>query len=58
MIIIEDLDEKKHGMNVLLEHLESKPDRIKKRLLSKEDIYAKVAILRFDIIDMCGKEHA
>jgi nitroimidazol reductase NimA-like FMN-containing flavoprotein (pyridoxamine 5'-phosphate oxidase superfamily) len=55
--LVEKREEKKHGMNVLLTHLESDPDRIKKKLLSEDAIVKKVAILRFDIIDICGKEH-
>lgn len=57
MEIVESRKEKKHGMNVLLEHLESNPEGIKKRLLSKEDVYEKLAVLRLDIIQICGKEH-
>lgn len=57
MELVGNLEEKKHGLNVLLDHLESDPDRMKKKLLSKEDVFEKVAILRLDISQICGKEH-
>ena len=57
MSVVNDLSEQQHGMNVLLEHLERHPEEIKKRALSKQDVYQKVAVLRMDIVQMSGKEH-
>ena len=55
--MVDDPDEKQHGMHILLEHLERHPEEIEKRALSNQDIYQKVAILRMDITQICGKEH-
>ena len=57
MSMVNDPEEKRHGMNILLEHLERHPEEIKKRTLSKQDVYQKVAVLRMDIVQMSGKEH-
>ncbi len=57
MSMVEDLAEKQHGMDILLKHLERHPEEIKKRALSKQDVYQKMAVLRMDIVQMCGKEH-
>jgi nitroimidazol reductase NimA-like FMN-containing flavoprotein (pyridoxamine 5'-phosphate oxidase superfamily) len=57
MKVVEDLEEKKHGMAILIRHLESRPERIEKRLKSTEEVYSKVAILRLDISEMTGKEN-
>jgi hypothetical protein len=57
MSLVTDLSEKQHGLNILLEHLEQHPEEIKKRTLSREDVYRNVAVLRMDIAQICGKEH-
>ena len=56
--IIEDLEEKKEGMDVLLHHLEDNPDDFKERLLQDDRVYEKrnMAILRLDIEEMTGKQ--
>jgi nitroimidazol reductase NimA-like FMN-containing flavoprotein (pyridoxamine 5'-phosphate oxidase superfamily) len=58
MSIIEDLEEKKYGLNVLFDHLEEQPEDVKKRLLKENSKYEKMqlAILRLDIEEMTGKE--
>jgi len=56
MSVIEDLEEKKHGMDVLLHHLEDNPDPLKKRLLKDDDAYRKVGMLKLEIQEMAGKE--
>jgi len=53
--IVSDLDEKKHGMKVLLNHLENQPEIIKEKLLKSDDFYSKMAILRLDINEIHGK---
>ena len=55
MKIVSDLDEKKHGMKVLLNHLENKPFLIKEKLLMSDDFYSKMEILRLDIAEIHGK---
>ncbi len=55
MFVINDLDEKKYGLDILLNHLEDDPDSFKKRLLKDDDAYRKVGVLRLDIGEMTGK---
>jgi len=55
MSIVDDLDEKKHGLNILLEHLEGEPEPIKKRNVPDDKSYKKVAILKLKITEMTGK---
>lgn len=55
MQIITDLDEKKHGMGVLLHHLEQKPSVIHDKLLKSDSFYSKMEILRLDIDQIHGK---
>ena len=56
MFVVEELAEKKHGLDILLNHLEKNPDPIKKRNVKNDDKYDKVAILRLDIVEMTGKQ--
>ena len=56
MMVVENLEEKKHGMNVLLNHLEENPEKLKKRLLSKDTAYQKFVVLRLDITKISGKQ--
>lgn len=58
MSVINDLEEKKHGLNMLLNHLEEEPDEVRKKLLKEDSRYEKMrmAILRLDIEEMTGKE--
>ena len=58
MSIIDDLEEKKCGLNILLNHLEEQPDEVKKKLLKEDSRYEKMqmAILRLDMEEMTGKE--
>ncbi len=56
MSIVDDLDEKKHGLNVLLHHLETDPVPIKKRNIENDASYKKVNILRLDISEIIGKK--
>ncbi|MFX1478945.1 MAG: pyridoxamine 5'-phosphate oxidase family protein [Promethearchaeota archaeon] len=55
MTIIDDLNEKKHGFDVLLNHLEENPDYYRKKFFKNEDAYIKPTILRLDIEDLTGK---
>lgn len=56
MSVVEELDEKKHGMEVMFDHLEENPDPIRERNFPDDSGYDRVAILRFDIERMTGKE--
>ncbi|MBE7445733.1 MAG: pyridoxamine 5'-phosphate oxidase family protein [Planctomycetia bacterium] len=55
MSFVETLEEKKYGMDILLEHLEENPDKIKQESLSNDIIYRNLGILRLDVIEMHGK---
>jgi len=55
MELILDLEEKKHGFDVLLKHLEETPSKVKKRLLKNEKSYVDTCIMRLDIKKVTGK---
>ena len=54
--IVEDLDEKKHGLEVLLEHQEKEPDPIRKRALPDDAAYDRVGVLKMLVEEMTGKQ--
>lgn len=54
--VIEDLEEKKHGLQVLLDHQEKEPDPIKARTLPDDAAYDKVGVLKMTIEEMTGKQ--
>ncbi len=55
MQIVEELREKKHGMRILLHHLEDKDAVIKDKLLKSDDYYSKMEILKLKIEQIHGK---
>ena len=54
--VIKDIKEKKHGFDILIDHLEKNPGETKKKLLMSEDAYIKPIILRLDIEEISCKE--
>ncbi|MEA1994492.1 MAG: pyridoxamine 5'-phosphate oxidase family protein [Euryarchaeota archaeon] len=56
MRIVQNLEEKKHAMSVLLNHLEEDPEPIKERNLRKDEAYDNIGILRLDIEEITGKK--
>lgn len=56
MTILTDLEEKIHGMGIILNHLESDGVVIKDKLLKSNDYYSKMAVLKLDILQIHGKE--
>jgi nitroimidazol reductase NimA-like FMN-containing flavoprotein (pyridoxamine 5'-phosphate oxidase superfamily) len=56
MHVVEDMEEKKHGIDVLLNHLEDEPDEVKERSLKSDEAYKEVGMLRLDITEMTGKQ--
>jgi nitroimidazol reductase NimA-like FMN-containing flavoprotein (pyridoxamine 5'-phosphate oxidase superfamily) len=56
MYQIDDLTEKKHAIDVLLEHLEDEPDIVREKSLKSDEDYKDVGILRLDITEMTGKK--
>ena len=55
MQIVKDLEEKKYGMNILLQHLEEKQSVVKSKMLKSNDYYSKMNILRLDVNQIHGK---
>ncbi|HBV96430.1 MAG: flavin-nucleotide-binding protein [Peptococcaceae bacterium BICA1-7] len=55
MTVIDDLEEKKHALEVLLHHLENNPDPIRQRNLKNDAAYKGVAILKLTITHLTGK---
>lgn len=54
---VEDLEEKKHGLQVLLSHLEDDPKPIFDRNIKDDGSYDKVTILRLDMTSVVGKKY-
>jgi uncharacterized protein len=55
MQIVNDLQEKKNGMRILLHHLEEKDSIIKDKLLKSDEFYSKMEILKLRIKQIHGK---
>jgi uncharacterized protein len=55
MSIVTDLAEKKHGMAVLLKHLETDPDVVKRLMLKSDEAYSKMEILKLQIVQITAK---
>ena len=56
MNIVEGLEEKKYGFEILLNQLEKDPIAVKKKFLKKDETYENSGMLRLDISDISGKE--
>jgi len=54
--IIAEIEEKKHGFEILLDQLEKNPSATKTKFLNTEDEYKKPIVLRLDIEDITCKE--
>ena len=52
---VTDLEEKKYGMGILLNHLESNSQVIREKLLKSEDYYSNMEVLRIDIKQIHAK---
>ncbi|MBA7512225.1 hypothetical protein ES705_04229 [subsurface metagenome] len=55
MATVEDLEDKKYGFNIILNHLEDNPGKVNKRYLKNEQAYDNICIIRLNIIEMTGK---
>lgn len=53
---VEHEAERKHGMEVLLGHLEEEPEAVRERTLPDDAAYARATILRLDIREITGKQ--
>jgi uncharacterized protein len=56
MQLVDDADEKKHGMLTMLYQLEAEPQAMATRLLAKEKFLRGTAMLRLDIEQITAKE--
>lgn len=56
MTIVEEIEEKKYGMEVLLNHLEDNPDVVRERTLRDDQVYCDLGVLRLDIEEISGKQ--
>lgn len=56
IFFVQDIEEKKRGMEVILNHLENTPSVIKEKALKNEKVYNNIAVLRMDIINIIGKK--
>lgn len=52
---VTDLEEKKRGMRILLNHLENNEQVIQEKLLKSENYYSKMEVLRIDIRQIHAK---
>ena len=53
---VKDLPEKKHGLAILMRHLEDNPEPIMNRNIKDDQSYDRVMILRLRIAEMTGKK--
>lgn len=54
--VVQDLEEKKYGFEILLQQLENDPSIIKEKFLKKDETYENSGMLRIDINEVSGKE--
>lgn len=57
MKVIQDLEEKKHGLMILLNHLEKDPEPIFQRNIKNDQSYDGVTILKLSISSVIGKKY-
>ncbi|KOH42618.1 pyridoxamine 5'-phosphate oxidase family protein [Sunxiuqinia dokdonensis] len=55
MQIVSDLEEKKHGMSIILHHLEDNDFVVSEKMVKSEKYYSKMELLRLDIKQIHGK---
>lgn len=56
MSILEELEEKKHAMEIMLHHLEENPAPIKERNLRNDAVYNNFTLLKLEISELTGKQ--
>ena len=56
MVIVEELQEKIYGFNILINQLEGDPQAIRNKFLKEDQIYEDSGMLRLDISEISGKE--
>lgn len=55
MYIVDELEEKKRALNVMIDHLEQNPADVKKRILKNDKVYETVGITKVEIESVTGK---
>ena len=55
LTIVENLDEKKHAFDTMLNHLEDNPSKLKKRFFKSEESYNNTCLLKLEISLITGK---
>ena len=55
MGVVADRDEKKHGIAVLVNHLETNPNAIQRLLLKSDEAYSRMDILKLEITQIHAK---
>lgn len=55
IMIINEIEEKKHGFDVLLNHLEENPSKMKKRFFKTEKAYHDTCVMKLAIKSIFGK---
>jgi nitroimidazol reductase NimA-like FMN-containing flavoprotein (pyridoxamine 5'-phosphate oxidase superfamily) len=55
MMVVQGIEEKKHGFEVLLNHLEEKPSKMRKKIFKDEKAYYNTSILKLIIKKITGK---
>ena len=56
MRVVTDPAEKRHGLDVLLEHLESDPGPVRERALPDDASYDRCEVLRLDVEEITAKQ--
>jgi nitroimidazol reductase NimA-like FMN-containing flavoprotein (pyridoxamine 5'-phosphate oxidase superfamily) len=56
LLFVETLEEKRHGIETLLNHLETKPELIRQRVLKTDNAYNTITVLKLTVSDMTGKK--
>lgn len=54
--IVKDIEEKKHGMSIMLNHLEDNPSYAKEHFLQNDKTYDGFSILKIEIHNILGKK--
>ncbi len=55
MSVVTDMDEKKHGIAILVNHLEINPNAIQRLLLKSDEAYSRMEILKLEITQIHAK---
>ncbi len=57
MSVVQDTQENKYGMEILLNHLEDNPRELKEKYLKDDETLKKLTLLRLDIRELTGKSN-